>query len=118
MANELATLKKLENGDLEVTITPEGYILARDLQNEGRQSDDAILGDLLEYDLCNGWGFFTADQLGALSTAPVLCEGWDVDREGLPEVVDEHWWYFEPYQVRSVVDDLLRHGKAIFTKGE
>ena len=119
MVNELATLTKQENGDLEVTITLEGYILARELQNEGMQSDDAILGDLLEYDLCNGWGLLYADEIGCLSNAPVLTDAWydDWRESGQVEVTDGHWWYFEPYQVRSVVTDLLRDGKAIFTKG-
>lgn len=117
--SELATLKKQENGDLRVTITPEGRKLVAELTDAGMQSDDAILGDLLEYDLCNGWRLLYADEIGCLSNAPVLTDGWyeDWQEEGATEVADGHWWYFEPYQVRSVVTDLLRNGEAIFTSG-
>lgn len=120
MANELATLKKQENGDLRVTITQAGRSLVAELTDAGMQSDDAILGELLEYDLCNGWLLTYADAIGCLSNAPVLSDGWydDWRETGQAEVADGHWWYFEPYQVRSVVTDLLRHGEAIFTKGE
>ena len=118
MANELATLAKQESGDLRVTITREGQSLVAQRTGEGMQSDDAILGELLEYDLCNGWGLCYADELGALSTAPVLYECGDLDKQGRPTVEDGHWWYFEPYQVRSAVTDLMRYGEAIFTKGE
>lgn len=120
MANEYATLTKQENGDLRVTITQAGRRRVAELTAEGMQSDDQILGELLEHDLCNGWRLLYADELGCLSNAPVLTDAWyeDYHEEGAIEVADGHWWYFEPYQVRSVVTDLLRHNEATFTKGE
>lgn len=117
MANELATLKKLPNGDLRVTITQEGRKLVAELTDEGMQSDDQILGELLEYDLCNGWRLLYADEIGCLSNAPVLADEWEETEQYGTDVRMGHWWYFEPYQVRSVVTDLLRHDEAIFTKG-
>lgn len=117
--NDLVTLVEQENGDLAVTLTPEGRTLAAELITDGMQSDDIILGDLLEYDLCNGWRLLYADEIGCLSNAPVLADAWydDWRETGQSQVEDGHWWYFEPYQVRSVMDDLLAHGVAIFTKG-
>lgn len=114
--NDLVTLVKQENGDLTVTLTPAGRAEIEDARSGG-VGDDVTLWLLLEWHLCNGWGLFEADELGALSNAPVLADGWDVDAQGRPDVIDGKWWYFEPYQVRSVVDDLRRHGVAIFTKG-
>lgn len=116
MSDKLVTLEWRANGDLAVTLTDAGRRESEEARLWG-EPDDIALYLLLEYDLCNGWGLFTADQLGALSQAPVLAEGWDVDHNGLPQVHDDHWWYFEPYQVRSVMDALLRDGVAIFTKG-
>ena len=114
--SELVTLDTRENGDLAVVLTDAGRAEIEDAR-AGDVPDDATLWLLLEWHLCNGWGLFDADEIGALSQAPVLADGWDANARGEIEVVDGKWWYFEPYQVRSVVMELRRAGVAIFTKG-
>lgn len=118
MANELATLTKQENGDLKVVLTPDGREYLN--EHEGKRDHESLLDDLLSDYLDKEWHLWDADFLGCLSQAPVLTKEvwWDWNEtEGREEMQVGRWWYFEPYQVRSVVTELLRHGEAIFTKG-
>jgi hypothetical protein len=109
---ECVQLVKRLNGDLEVRLTEHGR---EELQAAG-DDDEATLLSLLDYDLCNGWTLCEASELGALSNAGVLTDSAYFDDYGGFDVEGE-WWYFEPYQVRSVVMELRAHGVAVFSKG-
>jgi hypothetical protein len=117
-ANEYVRIFETATGTLRVTLTAEGRSLIEEARAHG-EPDDPTLATLLEWHLCNGWDLLDADLIGALSNAPILTRDLDWNETGAwPFIrVAGEWWYFEPYQVRSVVDDLLAHGVAIFTKG-
>lgn len=73
------------------------------------------LATLLEYQLCNGWTLCEADELGALSNAPVLSEDIWTNDQGQYELPSGATFYaYLSYQVRSVLDDIERNGVAVF----
>lgn len=97
-----------------------------------------------------GLDFSFADQVGALSEAPIFVEvaylpdwiahvrreaaqirhswsGIKTPFEMIEPAYPEYWsidweksriWKFEPYQIRSPLDDLIETGKAVFTLAE
>ena len=70
---------------------------------------------LLECWLCSGWTLCEADELGALSEAPILSQDISISDAGEYEVTGPVY-YYEPYQVRSVLDDIARDGVAVFLR--
>jgi hypothetical protein len=106
-----------------VKITAEGREELETIKERGGD-DVSIL-----YDLCDGPGtagiignsdirIFNAGDLGHLSEAPLIAEqvNYDQDAPAPAPAAGSRQWYFEPYQIRSVADDLLEHGEAIFTE--
>ena len=61
----LATFTKLNNGNLEMTLTREGRAEAR----EGAQ-----FNDLIESQLANGWEYVQPEEVGALTDATIITD--------------------------------------------
>lgn len=87
------------------------------MANESINSDLAM-HDFLEPLTCNSeLEWVDAFETGDLTNAPMLGIRDSVDDKlrangGLPKII-EHWG-FEPYQVRSVLEDLRDKGEAVF----
>jgi len=88
---------------------------------ESNCNDISALADLMDYPginkIGNGWTVISADQLGNLSEAPMLIENLDIKDNGDFEThEDTKIYYFDNYQVRHFMDDLIKYGEAIFQK--
>jgi len=111
------TLAKL-NRHLRITLTPEGRTeLQARLDNGDNISTDSTLYDLLENCLCNGWEWIRPEEIGALTSAPILSDDCSRDDSGLLGQIGAVYW-FEKYQIQSPGEELLRVGHVDFDKAE
>lgn len=80
---------------------------------ESLPEDDA-LAELLEYQTSNGFEWLRSEEIGALTSAPIL--GWNVFRDdaGRFEDADEIYW-FEDYQVTDALK-VLKAGETLIFK--
>ena len=106
------------SGKLRIILTPNGRQELQDRLDNGDNIDtDSTLQDLLEDHLGNGWEWVQPEELGALTSAPILSEDCRRDDEGwLIEVGAVYW--FPNYQILSPVAELLRVGHVSFDRAE
>jgi hypothetical protein len=90
---------------------------------------DQAMHEVLEPLICNSeldWVY--PEEVGALTSAPMLGLLGELNDHGPGRLVGrwsgccwyapiEQCWAFMSYQVRSVVQDLVEHGEAVFQKG-
>jgi hypothetical protein len=111
MSSELVTFEKTLSG-LRVRLTPEGRALLSlyDLELSKYRLPD--FGDIIEYQLCNGWDWLHPEDIGALvgEEAPILSDDVTQDEHGNIVHVGDVFWYSE-YQVHDPVIELQRHGE-------
>lgn len=74
-----------------------------------------ILLDLIEFQLCNGWHEIKPEDVGALTSAPILSDIADFDDEGNLRNVDTLYW-FPDYAVKCEIEELLADGHVDFQK--
>jgi len=74
---------------------------------------DQILCDLLEYSLCNGWESVPPEDIGALTSAPILSDEITRDDNGNITEIGKVYW-FPDYAVRSEIDELADNGEVFF----
>ena len=107
------TLTKTDRA-LRLTLTPEGR---EELQArvDARQSidTDSALYDVLEDHLANGWDWIRPEEIGALTSAPILSDECSRDEDGLLTDVGTVYW-FERYQIESPVAELFKAGHVEF----
>src|SRR5512135_475580 len=99
----MPTLKVLDNGNLELSVTAEEreeidwvHLLA--------QASDQGLHELIEHYSCNGsYGLVAPETIGAMTDAPIIAEWVDHDPEsGEPRVDDKaRVWWFPNYMVED-----------------
>jgi hypothetical protein len=83
----------------------------RQLSKKEDFHSDLILYELFEEFLANSeFEWCSPEDIGALTSAPILCI-----RDENGNIIDAYG--FMHYQVRSVQQDLMEDGKAVFTKG-
>jgi hypothetical protein len=104
------------SGRLRIVLTPNGrQELQRRLDNGDNIDAEATLYDLLEDHLCNGWEWILPEELGALTSAPILSDDCRRDDQGrLIEVRPVFW--FPSYQILSPVNQLLNAGHVDFDR--
>ncbi|MBT2325511.1 hypothetical protein J7E62_24565 [Variovorax paradoxus] len=111
------TCTVLPNGDLEVSLADAE---SREWLVDGltKSTSEDLLMDGTEQYWTNGsfapfnagWG----NPFVGLSSAPCIAEDIDFDEDGTREIVGRFWAYLD-YQVRDFADDLLEHGRTVFT---
>ena len=112
---QYATFTKMSDR-LRISLTSEGREELQDRLAAGIEIDnDITLYDVLEHQLCNGWEWIRPEELGALTAAPILSDDCERDEDGLLTHVDVVYWY-EPYQVRSPVGELVVNGHVDFQR--
>jgi hypothetical protein len=67
--------------------------------------------------LCNGWTWVGAEQIGALTGAPILSDEVETNEDGDIIHCGVVYW-FERYQVESPVQTLLEKGEVTFPIGK
>jgi len=107
-------LKKTEGGDLQIVLNPTGRIefaLIEELRE--RLGIDAALVELLEDHLCNGWEAVRPEEVGALTSALLLCD--EVDRDEAGEIRDVGRVYWNPdYAVCDEIEELRDKHQVLF----
>ena len=78
-----------------------------------KQTHAAILQDLLEDHLANGWEFVPPEDIGALTSAPILSDSAQRDDNDKLTAIGDCWW-FPNYQVESELETLLEKGHVDF----
>lgn len=74
---------------------------------------DSILYDLLEDWLCNGWEMVPPEDIGALTSAPILSDEVERDDNGEITKVGAVYW-FPDYAVTCELDVLADNGEVFF----
>lgn len=74
---------------------------------------DGILYDLLEDWLCNGWEMVPPEDIGALTSAPILSDEVERDDNGEITKVGAVYW-FPDYAVTCELDVLADNGEVFF----
>ena len=110
--------------DVYYDITSEGLVFTadaetrqeiQDLYNEGR--DFAYIEtEVFEYALCNGLSWIYPEDIGALTSSPILSEG-SYNDDGSYEDDAPVYWY-PNYQVSDYCQVLADTGKVTFTEAE
>ena len=103
---KLVEFEELENS-LRIILLPEGKEWLKDYPN-------TEFDELVEYQLCNGWDWITPEEIGALTSAPIIGKN-VVDDTGLISV-DEVYAYMD-YQIFDPVEELFTEGEIILRKG-
>ena len=114
-----ADFEILPDGNLKITLTPEGKIELTDLISNPHpdQWDFITLQNIVEYQLCNGWAWLEPESVEALTESPILSQDVSYDDNGDIETVGDIFWY-PNYQVENLAEKLLENGYLIFSKGE
>lgn len=125
----------LENGNLRMTLTPEGIAEERDNRHKDAMDDD-VLYELYVDDSNfggphgNGGPYLTLDisevDGGHLSNAPAIVSDWKFNEIDDPDHVPLDYvnyltypnskvWYWNDYQIISMLEHIKRNGEAVLT---
>lgn len=113
---------KSEDG-ITLKLTPEGreelkgyirtdrtYLVEEKVWSKGT---DSILYDLLEDWLCNGWEWLAPEEIGALTSAPILSD--EVERDDFGKIVKlGRVYWFPNYAVECELETMLAEGEVFF----
>ena len=120
MSNEnYANFEILPNGDLKITLTPEGKIELEEISFnlENQYNDCDMLRDIIEHQLCNGWTWVQPEDIGALTEAPILSDNIVYNDNDIVEFINNVWWY-PNYMIDNLIEKLYGDGYIIFTKAK
>src|ERR1700722_17299367 len=99
------TLNK--NGNkLRIVLTSDGKAELQQRIDDGHLiGPDDVLYDLLEYHLCKGWEMIRPEEIGALTSAPIISD--DVARNDDGDIIEIGSVYWFPnYQILSPSSEL------------
>lgn len=111
--NEYIQLKELPNGNLEITLTPEGKEYITDNQDSEEQNLEDMFYDMFESIMCNSSSRYATD-LGTflyqlechLTNAPAILTDVCIDDWGSVESYGS-MWYYPDYQILDFVRELF-----------
>ena len=107
--------KKLGNGDLEISVSdPEELAEIKAAVAAGDQSDQAMY-DAFEHLIANGYMWVQPEDIGALTSAPILSDGGTKDDGSIDLSGGANVWWYPNYAVRSPMEDIAETGKTVFT---
>jgi hypothetical protein len=107
-------LKRTDDGNLEIVLSEEGRRDFAEIEQIREDlGSDAALAELLEDHLGNGWEILLPEEIGALTSAPILSHEVARDQEGKVEDVGIVYWYPE-YQVRDEIEELREKHVVLF----
>jgi len=106
---------KLPNS-LRIEIVPEN---CQDLEDEFNNNPgwdgDIRMSVAFERELCNGWSWIKPEEIGALTSAPILTDDVVFDDEGVVLEIGAVYYYNE-YMTHDPIQELISHGHVIFQK--
>lgn len=104
-----------EGGDLVITASAEAREAIKDALEQERPLQE-IEFETLEPLINNGLDWISPEQVGALTNAPMLCDG-----DPVPDSTNSdgpgNVWAFMDYELRSFAEDLRDEGRAVWTWG-
>jgi hypothetical protein len=107
MKNPCYTEFHKEQGNLVITLTPSGRKFIKESKKNGVNTDsDDFLHELLEWQTCNGWNWVLPEDIGALTSAPILSETFKDDNGESIRVIDRVYAFMD-YQVLSPVQEMI-----------
>jgi hypothetical protein len=77
-------------------------------------NSDMAFFEMTEAYSTNGWGVFTADQLGQLSECLVVAEESTVEGDGSFSLSGKAWTNIDNYQIENPLDLILENGHVDF----
>jgi hypothetical protein len=96
-------LRKTPEGDLRVVLNVDGLMRVRG-------DHETTIEDLLEHHLANGWELLRPDEIGALTSCPlILADTAARDDAGVLTAVERVYWH-ERYQVDNALRELVDKG--------
>jgi len=105
-------------GNMRLILLPEAREDAEELraaEERGEKSCSDIEADILEDLIANSWTYVQPEDVGALTSAPMITEDFECNDEGdIRPVVGGYVYAFMDYQVYSILDRLLDSGEATF----
>jgi hypothetical protein len=113
---QLVQFKKLENGNLRISLIEEERSEVEEISQNGKGIDAQFI-EIIEHQLCNGWDMIKPEEIAALTSAPILSDSAIYDDRGILTGIDEVWWY-PNYAIFNEVEELLEHGYIDFDLGE
>ncbi len=97
---QLLTFSKInDNNTLRIAINQEGLAYLEESENRSYMHR---LGELLEWHVCNGWDWLSAEQLGALTSSEIILSD-DVEIDDMAEITNKPFtiYWFDNYQVKD-----------------
>lgn len=107
--HKYTNLEILPNGNLKITLTEEGKNELPALKEMCGPNDEAIMLNLLEYHLCNGYSIVPPENVGALTASLIIADGLVEE-----DTATKFWWYPQ-YEGVSYIHNIEADG-VIFTK--
>ena len=112
----LINLKKIPHNtdpkhfNLQITLTGEGRQELQELLADHPERD--AMHELLEFHLCNGWDTLNPEDIGALTSCPLILSE-EVERDDNGKVTNVGQVYWHPnYMIEDPVKTLLEKGKV------
>ena len=103
-----------KNGNLHITLTPEGKQEIQDAISDGKNIDsDDYFRELCEHPLCNGWSEVNPEDVAALTSSLIFSDELEWDDDGEILTVGRVYW-FPNYQIESPVETLRANGWVVF----
>lgn len=107
-------LQKTEGGELRIALTENGQTeFSTIIEERDRHGINAALRALLEDHLCNGWEMVPPEDLGALTSAPILSDEISRDEKGRVTEAGRVYWYPD-YQVRDEIEEIRERLELLF----
>jgi hypothetical protein len=107
-------LEKTDERHLEIVLNANGREEFETIEEmRSAHGIDAALETLLEDHLGNGWEMVPPEDIGALTSAPILSDEVERDQEGGIADVGRVYWYPE-YQVCDEIEELRRKHVVVF----
>lgn len=118
---QLINLEVLEDGNLRISLTPEGKVSLEDMLNE-----DGHINYYQAWDDLMGWWHGNSEyrrtdssECGGLTDSPMIADGMYYEDDGKPAFhPDWKLWWFPDYQVVDEFEVMLRDGFVVFTKAD
>ena len=100
---------------LRISLTPAGReeLLDRRDGENWKSGTDSILYDLLEDHLANDWEMVPPEDIGALTSAPILSDSAQRDDQGKLTAIGDVYW-FPNYAVKCELETMLKNGFVDF----
>jgi hypothetical protein len=99
-------ITKTKAGNLELRLTPLGHLELKELREAHPDwYGEALLSELLDPQLCNGWTLVPPEQIGALTSGTIISDEYETDDNGDCRACGRVYWDSQ-YAVRDTLAEL------------